>query len=608
MDRSIPSLPDEGFPIEELLTGSSIIFYICEVSENFPLRFVSPNVEEIMGYAPEEFARNEQLWLENVHPDHRDEVLRKFTDTGESPRFICEYRFRHKSGSWHWMRDEVRRVETGPEERDLLVGAAIETPSRLKAESRLREQQARLELLDLAVSTIHDMVIITKAPSERPLDSSIVYVNRAFERHTGYGREEVMGRNPSFLHGEKTSRSTLEELNEQIRKGEHARVEFINYTKSGEPYWVELDMTPFPSRRLPGSESVQYWVGVNRDITSRKRAEQKLEANEQRYRAYLELSFDAIFEITLEGIITDCNQRACEMFEYSREELVGMHTSQLTPERYRDTQPEIYSEEITTGHEAWTRTYRKKDGTEFPTEINTKIYGSEGEERLIAYVRDISDHKAYQEAIQRSLKEKEMLLSEVHHRVKNNLAIVSGLLEMQTSNAESESLARNLRESQSRIQSIAMVHEKLYQTETFSDIPMQKYIRELVTFIGDSVGSGDKKVEMQFRVEPVTLNVGQAIPCGLILNELVTNIYKHGFRGKESGRIVVGLRETGEGDILLSVSDNGVGLPEDFDPESSSSLGLTLISTLVRQLDGTLEYDSEAGSGTEFRITFAPDS
>lgn len=460
------------------------------------------------------------------------------------------------------------------------------------------EGQERQKLQQLALDNLNDMVVITKALREEPLNARIIFVNKSFEEFTGYQSEEVIGENPSFLHGPETSQETIDRISEKIRAHQSLREEFINYKKNGTPYWVELDMSPFPT----DGKKYEYWVGINRDITKRKDAEFRLEESEKRYRSFFELSFDAIFEVDIEGNVLKCNKRACELFGYKRDELVGMHVLDLTPEEYHHKQPETYAGIATTGGEAWERVYQKKDGTVFPTEIHTEFYEMEGQKRLIAYVRDNTEHKKYEKEIGRSLKEKETLLAEVHHRVKNNLAIISGLLQMQVFNTEDKQVLAKLQESQARIQSIAMVHEKLYSSESFSEVAFDTYINDLLGMIEGSMSDFEKDISVEKDMDKVFLTVGQAIPCGLMLNELITNCYKHAFDGRTEGKIRISL-EHKDDQVILSVEDNGKGLPRDFNIESESSLGMTIVNTLKNQLSGRLKVQSN-DQGTAFTLTF----
>ncbi|MDZ7716411.1 MAG: PAS domain S-box protein [Balneolaceae bacterium] len=637
MHSNTENAADFSYPFSELLQNSTIIFYHCSLEENYPIVFISDNVQDILGYQPEEFYSSSTFWMDKIHPEDREKVNAAFLDILNEKRRVFEYRIRHKNGDYLWIRDENTVSYDDQGEPKAITGTAINISGqkeaeeevkklnatleqrieertrdlssanrklkkqiqyRNKAELKLDQQQKQLKILQMAIANINDMVIITKAPVENPLDSEIVFVNKSFESFTGYRMEEVEEKNPSFLHGSETDPKVANHIQKKISAHEPLRVEFLNYKKDGRPYWVELDMAPFPA----DEEGYEYWVGVNRDITKRKKAELNLEESEYRYRAYSELSFDAIFEISLDGTITDCNTRASEMFGYSRNELVGMNTLKLTPKEYRGIQPDRITEEFTTGDEALEREYKKKDGTVFTCAINTKIYTRGGEKRLIAYVRDISDQKAYEEAIQASLKDKEVLLAEIHHRVKNNLAIISGLLEMQTFNSTDDRITNELKESQSRIQSIAMVHEKLYQSESLSDIALDAYIGELLQFISGTFYQGEKEVDVIKDIDPISLEVQQAIPCGLILNELITNAYKHGFKDIDNGQLRISLKEEG-GKITMMVKNNGSTLPDDFDISQSSSLGMTLIQTLVKQLEGSLDISSEGD--TCFAVTFS---
>lgn len=206
-------------------------------------------------------------------------------------------------------------------------------------------------------------------------------------------------------------------------------------------------------------------------------------------------------------------------------------------------------------------------------------------------------------SLEESLSEKEVLIKEVHHRVKNNLAVISGLLELQLQTIDDEEARHILGESQLRIHSIAKIHEKLYQNENLSSIPFDQYIRDLLEVIEMSVAY-ENPVELSLQVESVQLNVTQAIPCGLIMNELVTNAYEHAFDKSIEAPLIEIRFIRRDSDIIFEVADNGLGLPEDFDLGQLSSLGLSLVDTLTQQLEGTLRIEARKTGGTRFSITF----
>lgn len=190
-----------------------------------------------------------------------------------------------------------------------------------------------------------------------------------------------------------------------------------------------------------------------------------------------------------------------------------------------------------------------------------------------------------------------MLLKEVHHRVKNNLQMISSLLHLQQLESKGES-EKILRESQSRIKSIGLVHEILYETKNFSNISADRYLKELSTRVLGTYD--DKEISLKFDIDEIPLNIGTAIPCGLIVNELMTNSIKHAFP-KNKGKISISFHSVGS-NIEMAVSDDGVGIPKDFKWGDTKSLGLKLVRSLADQLDGKIELIS--GNGTTFKITF----
>lgn len=185
------------------------------------------------------------------------------------------------------------------------------------------------------------------------------------------------------------------------------------------------------------------------------------------------------------------------------------------------------------------------------------------------------------------------------------MAVISGLLELQAMNIENAELEQVLKESQLRIHSMAMIHEKLYASESLSEIAFNEYIKKLAKTIFASSQKANKQITIRYQLDELTLNINQAIPCGLILNELIVNCFKHAFQGQDAGTILIGL-EKNEHSIELWVEDNGVGLPKNFDIDGQDSLGMTLITTLTRQIDGELEVSSgNNGVGTCFKVLLA---
>jgi two-component sensor histidine kinase len=225
--------------------------------------------------------------------------------------------------------------------------------------------------------------------------------------------------------------------------------------------------------------------------------------------------------------------------------------------------------------------------------------------------QEIEERERAENQIRASLREKEVLLQEIHHRVKNNLQIISSVLKLQSDFVTDQQALTILRDSQNRVRSMALIHEKLYQSEDLSAVDLAEYIRDLASYLFGSYRSGlATAVELKIQAEPVLLEIDSAVPCGLILNELISNTLEHAFPsngggpGHQNAEIRIQLRQGENNQLTLIVGDNGTGLPTtDLCELTTQSLGLQLVSVLVGQLDGTLEINNQGGA--QFKITFA---
>ena len=207
-----------------------------------------------------------------------------------------------------------------------------------------------------------------------------------------------------------------------------------------------------------------------------------------------------------------------------------------------------------------------------------------------------------EEQIKASLREKEVLLQEVHHRVKNNMMIITSLLSLQSKQIEDEHYREMFSISINRIKSMSLIHEKLYRSGDLAKVDFNDYLKDMIKTMFESYGLSSRKVALKTDIEGVTFGIDTAIPCGLIINELISNSLKHSFPEDMEGEIKVALRRNDKTEVKLTVSDNGVGMPEDMDFRNTTSLGLTLVIALVKQLKGEIELVRE--KGTEFVITF----
>ena len=244
-----------------------------------------------------------------------------------------------------------------------------------------------------------------------------------------------------------------------------------------------------------------------------------------------------------------------------------------------------------TGNQRWISTTL----TPIYEESNAKL------KKLLFVDADITSTKLMQEQIQRSLKEKDVLLKEIHHRVKNNLQIIISLLNLQSGYIKDEATLKAVKDGQLRVRSMALVHEKFYQAEELLEINFGDYIEKLCQYLYQAYGDKTDRVQIRLNVDPVGLDMDTAMPCGLLINEIVSNSYKHAFPGENTGVITIDFHRN-DGLILLKIKDNGVGLPANIDVTATETLGMQLIQALTGQLDGNL--DVERDNGTCFSVVF----
>jgi two-component sensor histidine kinase len=227
------------------------------------------------------------------------------------------------------------------------------------------------------------------------------------------------------------------------------------------------------------------------------------------------------------------------------------------------------------------------------------------EQRQRELLQYIEERRIAEDNMKASLKEKETLLAEVHHRVKNNLAVISGLLNLQMHSANNDYTRNVLLDCKNRVSSMALIHEKLYRSQSLAEINLHSYLPDLVKEIRNSFEEYQEQIDVQLTVPDVFLTVSEAIPCGLILNELVTNSFKHAFPDKKNARIAITVRKT-ENELHITVSDNGKGMQKTIDPKKGETLGLILIQSLADQIGGKYHFSNQ--NGTQFALTFTPSS
>ncbi|EPR37540.1 signal transduction histidine kinase [Desulfovibrio sp. X2] len=346
-----------------------------------------------------------------------------------------------------------------------------------------------------------------------------------------------------------------------------------------------------------GQDELRHCVIVARDVTRRKAMEDALRLTQHT----MDSSNTPIFWLRQDGSLTYVNEAACRHLGYTRAELLALNLDEIDPDRPVHHWGEgEWNRMRAMGRRTFEARHRRKDGSIVPVEVQSDPVSFAGEEYHCAFVTDITERKQAEQRLQDSLREKETLLKEVHHRVKNNLQIVVSLLNLQMRDLTDQTILEPLRESASRVAAMALVHEQIYRSDTLSRVALDDYLGRLATQILKTFKSATV-VSLEVRIPSVDVSLDKAIPLGLLVNEVLTNSLKHGFVGRDTGAITIRLAVRG-GIIRLTMSDDGVGLPRGIRPDRLSSLGLQLVFSLARQLDGSIAL--KRSGGTTFSLTF----
>jgi PAS domain S-box-containing protein len=302
----------------------------------------------------------------------------------------------------------------------------------------------------------------------------------------------------------------------------------------------------------------------------------------------------AMIVVNQQGAITRVNQLAETTFGYESHELIGQPVETLIPERYRNHHPHFrrgFLAEATARPMGLGRDLSglRKDGSEFPVEIGINPVDTGEGIMVLSVILDLSERKQAEKRIHDALTQKDLLLREVHHRVKNNLQVIHSLLDLQVLKLDDHDVIGVLRDSQNRIRSMSLIHQTLYQSSNFARVDFQRFLDELIPSLIESYRSVVGQVNIEINAHEVKLPINEAIPCGLVINELVSNALKHGFVQARPGSIAVTVLATEDNLVEISVSNDGHPIPPDLDFTRSATLGFQLVRLLTRQLGGTLD-------------------
>ncbi|MCG3166008.1 MAG: hypothetical protein POELPBGB_01783 [Bacteroidia bacterium] len=438
-----------------------------------------------------------------------------------------------------------------------------------------------------------DMIVATD------IDSRINEFNLAAQKTFGYTREEVIGKPVSMIYADEDEYKQVQEI---LHRDGVCAQEIVNKRKDG-----SLFISFLSASTLKDEEGNVFGaMGVSRDITAAKKAEEELRLSEERHRAVYDQAYIGIARIGRVGRFLLVNQRLCDMFGYSSDELYKKAFFELThPSEVGESLKKwdaLLSGEIKNFTSE--QIYLHKNGSQIYANLTVSLVRdtSGSPNYYVAVFEDITVRKQQEKELQESLKEKEVLLKEVHHRVKNNMQVISSILNLQSSYIKDETAVEMLRESQDRIKSMAFIHESLYQGKNLSHVKFSEYVRNLVSNLFHTYGVNKAGLKLKFDLDEVFLNLDTSIPCGLIINELISNALKYAFTDRETGTLSVTLKKLEGGKLKLEIADDGKGFPKEINWKDTESLGLQLVVTLAGQIRGDIQMETK--KGTTFTIVF----
>lgn len=545
------------------------------------ITMASPSAARMYGYeSPDEMiGMDVRLLYESA--EKRETALKHLKSDGKIENL--EGKSRRKDGSLFWVLFNIQYVY---DDHGKIVGTETfvrDISQRKHAEEILKESESFYKAIFENTGTAS--IIFEK-------NNIISLVNKEFEKLSGYTRKEIEGKKEWM---EFIAKEYIEEMKQNHQKRlqnpqdvqKNYYFQLINRKEQLRNIYLCIDIIPGTTKSIASLL----------DITGVKKTEKALKESERSYRDLVDNSLVGIFKNRVDGEILFANKAMAEIFQFdSVSELKKINIKKL----YKNAENRQKVIEIL-----------KKDGK--VSNFNTEFVGNDGKSIHIiisASLRDgiisgmfmdITELHHAEEVMKESLKEKELLLREIHHRVKNNLQIISSLLELQKQYLEENSVAINvLNESKNRVMSMSMIHEKLYQSDDLSHINFTDYLKSLITNLFYSYGV-TSDINLNLNLDEVYLNIETAVPLGIIIIEIISNSLKYAFPNDMKGEIAVNLINKDE-NFEFIISDNGIGIPEEIDFNNNPTLGLKLVDSLVNQIDGTMELDKT--QGTKYNIKF----
>lgn len=553
--------------------------------------YVNPRYEELFGYNKGEM-NGKNAW-DIVAPGYEDLVKDNIRKRINKEISTIQYTFKALKNDGSVIDVEVRGSTMIYNKKISIIGTLQDITDRLKAEQELRSSRQKL------------LLHVERTPLgviEWDMNFCIVQWNNAAEKIFGWKQSEVMNKKADIIIPEETKKYVNEIWENLVKQKGGERSTNGNITKDNRIILCDWYNTPL----IDDEGRVIGVASLVQDITERVIAEEQIKQQKEYLRKVIDTDPNFVFAKDIEGKFTLVNKALADNYNVSPDELLGKCDADFNPsmpevehfvsddkEVILSGKPKFIAEEnvtdVRTGEVKWYQT------------IKVPLKGTDGQIHVLGVAADITARKLAEEMTKRSLIEKELLLKEIHHRVKNNLQIIISLLKLQSKFVFDDRDLEIFNKSRSRIETMSMIHEKLYKSDDLSGIDIGIYLKDLVSHLIKAYQLNTANIDFELNTENIQMTIDTAIPCGLIVNELINNILKHAFPDGYTGKITLNLQRKEE-NILLEVIDNGIGFPAGFNMNSNDSLGFKLVDTLVKQLDGDINMFNN--NGTHFIIEF----
>ncbi len=599
---------------------------LVDISGKGRMLKVNPALSRMIGYSVEELCTKNVF--EIAHPEVRAQNIKLHEDciAGKIDSYSMEKRYIRKNGSEFWGKLTASIVRDSNGAPQYIIGVVEDIDAQKKAETNLFTSYNKLEaevleradeLQRINASLEQEIAAKKQLESEKQSvqkmqrkifaameasregmaildgDGLYTYMNCAHAKICGYETpDELIGHSWRLLYDEAVQKYFDVDVWPQLNQNQYWQGEVLSIRKDGSEFSQDVSLQLLKDGGL---------VCVCRDITERKQAAEKMIANEKMLRQSQAIADFGSFEWDIRENKVTWSEGLYNIYGLDSKTFGASFEAFL--ERIHPEDREIVQQTIMDAV-AEKRSFRTEERV-VRSDNEIRTLATKGEIilddagnpiRMIGVCHDITERKAAEEKIRASLQEKELLLREIHHRVKNNLQIISSLLNLQAALISDPAMRQMFSESQDRVRSMALIHEKLYQSQDMACIDFSAYVQSLASYLFRAYAGYSSNVRLDVQTHNVMLNIDVAIVCGLIINELMTNSLKYAFVDRSSGRITVELKRQSKNKALLAVRDDGPGPPEDLDVLSTNSLGLKLVRTLARQLQGEMKYYVQEGA------------